>query len=85
MFNVQNLKQKTFQRMNLSLAELERVLDRWEVKPVLDYETDQEAPVKRRSPLHLSTLREWIRRVHNKPEATGKADDCPPAAAESVF
>jgi len=66
------------------LAELERVLDQWEVEPVLDDEQDQEAPVKRRRPLHLSTLREWIRRVCNEPEARDNAKACPPARVESV-
>jgi hypothetical protein len=66
------------------LAQLERVLDQWEVEPVLDDEQDQEAPVKRRRPLHLSTLREWIRRVCNEPEARDNAEACPPAGVEGA-
>ena len=66
------------------LAELERVVDQWKVEPVLDDEHNQEVPVKRRRPLHLSNLREWIRRVYNKSEARDNAEDCPPAGVEGV-
>jgi hypothetical protein len=78
MFKFQNPKQKTFQRKSLSVAGPERVRDQWE--SVLDDEQDQEASVKRRRPLHLSTLREWIRHVHNEQEARNNAEDCPTAA-----
>ncbi len=67
MFKFQNPKQKTFQGKSLLLAGLARVRDQWE--SVLDDEQDQEASVKRLSILHLSTPREWIRRVHNEPAA----------------
>jgi hypothetical protein len=63
---------------------MERVVDQWEVEPVLDDEQNQEVPVKRRRPLHLSNLREWIRRVYNKSEARDNAEDCPPAGVEGV-
>jgi hypothetical protein len=78
MVNFQKPKQKTFQRKSLSVAGLERVRNQWET--VFDDEQDKEAPVKRRRHLHLSTLREWIRRVYNEPEASNNAKDCPIAA-----
>jgi hypothetical protein len=78
MFKFQNPKQKTFQGKSLLLAGPERVRDQWE--SVLDDEQDQEASVKRRRPLHLSTLREWIRHVYNEQEARNNAEDCPTAA-----
>ncbi len=63
MVNFQNPKQKTFQCKSLLVAGPERVRDQWET--VFDDEQDKDASVKRRRPLHLSTLREWIRRFYN--------------------